>query len=185
MGFDNLVKKRHSVRRFTSRRPDWRKIIFALDTASQAPLAGNVNTRKYILVDEKDKIKKLAEAAQQPFIKDVEYVVVFCTDINQSKRAYGKRAEMYSKQQAGAAIQTFLLKLTEIGMATCWVGAFHEPTVKKILNIPEEIEVEAFFPIGYELGKTKAKPKPELNNNLFFNEWKNKFMNKLDKTEKG
>jgi nitroreductase len=185
MGFDSLAKKRHSVRKFTSRKPDWRKIILALDIASQAPLSGNVNTRKYILVDEKEKIEKLADAAQQPFIKNAFYVVVFCSDISKTKIAYKERAEKYSRQQAGAAIQNFLLKLTEYGMSTCWIGAFHDTTVKRILKIPEDIEVEAFFPIGYELGKSKPKPKPELNNNIFFNEYENKYMKKLDTIEKG
>jgi nitroreductase len=83
---------------------------------------------------------------------------------------------MYSKQQVGASIENMLLKVTDLGLASCWVGAFSDETVKRILEIPEDIGVEAMLPIGYELGNTKQKQKPELDRILFFDKWKNKYM---------
>jgi nitroreductase len=34
-------------------------------------------------------------------------------------------------------------------LGTCWIGAFEEDEVKKVLNIPEEIRVVAMTPLGY------------------------------------
>jgi len=130
-------------------------------------------TIKLILIDDKDTIERVSDAAQQHFIYQVDYLLVVCSDNKFVKKAYRTRGEKYSRQQAGAFIQNFLLKITEAGLATCWVGAFSDREIKEILNIPENIEIEAIFPIGYELGKAKKRLKPDLESMLYFNKWKN------------
>jgi nitroreductase len=35
------------------------------------------------------------------------------------------------------------------GMDTCWIGAFYEDMVKKILDIPERIRVVMMLTMGY------------------------------------
>ncbi len=176
MELDKAIEKRHSVRTFKQKKPDWRKIIEVIDAAIKGPLAGNAGTLKFLLVDKSEKIKRLAKASQQSFIQNSKYLVIVCSDPAQLERSYDDRAKKYLRQQAGAAIQNFLLKLTDLELATCWVGAFQDEEVKRILNIPKDIEVEALFPIGYELGKGKQPTKPDLDNNLFFNKWKQKKM---------
>jgi len=149
----------------------------ALELARLAPLAGNISTLRFILVQEQDKIQKLAEASQQSFIANTDCVVVVCSDPAQITRSYGEKAEKYARQQAGAAIENLLLKLTAQGLATCWVGAFYDDQVKSILGIPEDIEVEAIFPIGYEMPqKSKQRVKPDLTNIVYYDTWKNKHM---------
>lgn len=178
MNLDKTIKERHCARKFKSKKPDWRKILEALELAALAPLAGNIPTVKFILVSEKEKIEELAKAATQDFIAQAQCVVVVCSDPTQCERSYGKRAERYCRQQAGAAIENLFLKLTDLKLATCWVGAFSDITVKRILKIPDNAEVEAILPIGYEMGKITQRKKPDLDDVLFFNKWKNKFMTK-------
>jgi len=177
MDLDKAIKERHSVRSFKkTKKIAYQQVIEAIVAASKAPLAGSIAAIYYVLVQDKEKIKALAVAAQQDFVEDVDYVVVICADRKDLERNYYDRGKMYAHQEAGAAIENMLLKLTELGLATCWVGAFSEETVKRVLTIPDSIDVEALLPIGLELGKTTQKRKPELDNNLFFDKWKNKFM---------
>lgn len=173
MNLNKTIPLRKSVKKFSSKKPNWRKIIEAVDSARYAPMAGNIFSLRFIIVSNKDKIEKLAKASEQEFVADVQYVVVVCSAPSRTLNAYEERGKNYLKQQAGAGIQNFLLKLEEFGLATCWIGHFVDAKVKKILNIPEEINVEAFFPIGYEkeTAKTKQKRKIELDRILYFNEY--------------
>ncbi|MFH1308374.1 MAG: nitroreductase family protein [archaeon] len=184
MDLDKVTKERHSCRRFTRKKPDWRDIVLAINSARTAPTAGNIPTIKYILVDDSEKIAQLAEAATQDFVAEAQYVVVVCTKPDQCVRSYGERGKRYFRQQTGAAIQNFLLKITELGLATCWVGAFVDDMVKYALQIPEDIEVEAMFPIGYERPpKSTQRKKPDLDMCLYFNVWKNKHMVRVKRPE--
>ncbi len=184
MQLDRAIKTRHSCRSFSTKKVNWRDIIKAIDSARLAPLAGNIPTLKFLIVIEEEKIKQLAEACQQSFVGTVDYIVVVVTDPTQTKRSYDERGKKYCSQQAGAAIENFLLKITELGLATCWIGAFSDFQVKKILEIPNEMTVEALFPVGYEMPpKGKQKAKPSLDQLLFFDKWKNKYMKPLKKPE--
>jgi len=184
MELDKTIKERRSVRKFKEKKPNWRDILDCVDGMRYSPMAGGNFTLKFILVDDKDKIEKLAEAAQQDFISQTDYVLVVCSNPSRTVNAYEKRGEIYCRQQAGAAIQTFLLKITEAGLATCWIGHFIDEQVKRILKIPEKINVEAMFPVGYEFKKPVTKRiKSDLDIDLYFNEYKNKKMRRVRKIE--
>jgi nitroreductase len=177
MDLNKVIKERHCVRNFkTSKKPNYKEVIEAIEAATKAPLAGNIYAVKYILVQDKEKIKALATACQQDFVGSVDFIIVVCSDNKDVIRNYYERGKIYARQQAGAAIENLFLKITDLGLSTCWVGAFSDETIKRILKIPDNIDVEAIFPIGYELGKTEQETKPDLDRVLFFDEWKNKFM---------
>lgn len=179
MELSKAIISRHSVKKFKSKKPDWRDIIKCIDFARYAPMAGNNFTLKFILVDDREKIEKIADACQQNFVGDVSYIVVVCSNPSRLVNAYEKNGGKFNKQQVGAAIENFLLKIEEEKLATCWVGYFVEKNIREILKIPEGIEIEAIFPIGYELEKSYTKKeKVDLDNILFFNEFKNKKMKK-------
>jgi nitroreductase len=183
MELDKAILQRHSVRKFTKKKPDWRSIVEAINLARLAPLAGNIASLKFIIVSDEKKIKALAEAANQDFVKQASYVVVVCSNNENTVLAYGERGRRYVRLQAGAAIENFLLKLEEEGLSTCWVGAFYDEEVRGILRIPENIDIEGIFPIGYAGEKTKQKPKPELSGMMFFETWGNKYMVPTKKLE--
>jgi nitroreductase len=42
-----------------------------------------------------------------------------------------------------------MLVVVEMGLDTCWIGAFDPGKVRKVLGIPEEIEVISLMPLGY------------------------------------
>ena len=136
-------------------------------------MAGNIFSLKFILVSDKEKIQQLSKASEQEFVASANYVVVVCSNPSRTLNAYEERSESYLKQQAGAGIQNFLLKLEDFGFSACWIGHFVDEKVKDILKIPKEINVEAFFPIGYEseIAKTKQKRKIELDRILYFEEY--------------
>ncbi|MBU2616074.1 MAG: nitroreductase family protein [Nanoarchaeota archaeon] len=172
MDLDKAIKARKSVRKFSSKKPDWREIIECIDAARYAPVAGGNYVCNFILVDEKEKINKIAVAAQQDFITKAQYVVVVCSNPGRLVNLYGKAGEIYARQQAGAAIENFLLKIVDSGLSTCWVGHFVEKDIKHLLDIPSDSNVEAVFPIGFELKKARTKKAPiDLDRILFFNEF--------------
>ena len=180
MELDRTIKSRKSVRKFKDKKPDWREIIDCIDSARYAPMAGGIFTLKFIIVDDPKKIQKIAEASQQPFISNSKIVVIACSNPSILMNAHGKKGEVYLHQQAGAAIQNFLLKIQEKGLATTWIGYFAENLIKEILKIPEKINVEALFPIGYEFKEEKPKTKIDLDSILYFETYGNKRMKKPD-----
>ena len=181
--FDKIVDERCSCSHFNDKKPNWRDIVDEIDAGRKGPLAGNIPSVKFILVDDEKKIDKLAESCQQSFISKAHFVVVVCNDLVDVVRSYDERGKRYARQQAGSSIENLLLKLTELGLGACWIGAFVDDQVKNILKIPENVNVEAVIPIGYPMRKQKQKRKPSLDRVLYFNEYKGKVMKPKKKVE--
>jgi len=184
MELQDAIQKRKSVRKFSSKKPDWRNIIEAINSSLYAPMAGGIFNLKFLIVDDKKLIEGIAKWCEQDFIKETKYVVVVISNSNLVKTPFPRRGEHFSTQQSGAAIQNFLLSLEEFELSTCWIGHMNEEKIGKILKIPEKYTLEALFPIGYSAEKKKTKKlKHDLYNALYFNEWKNKRMKKVEKIE--
>lgn len=183
MELNRAIKTRRSIRKFSSRKPNWRDIIECIDSTRYAPMAGNNFSLKWIIVSDGEKIQKIADAAEQDFIAQAQFVVVVCSNPSRTVNAYGDRGKKYINQQAGAAIENFLLVVNDRKLATCWIGHFKENLIKHELKIPEDVEIEALFPVGYESGETKKKQKIDIDSILYFNEYKQKRMKPLKKIE--
>lgn len=183
MDLDTAIKSRKSVRKFSSEKPDWRDVIECVDVIRHAPMAGKNFSLKAIISDDREKIQKTAEAAQQDFIAKAPYLVVIYSVTSRTKNSYGERAEIYLRQQAGAAIENFLLKITEKNLASCWIGDFVEEQIKRIFGIPEDENVEAIFPVGYEFKKGKVSKKIDLDRILDFEKHGNKKMKGIKKID--
>jgi len=184
MDLDKVIKSRRSIKEYKAKKPDWRPILEAIDTAKYAPCAGNIFTLKFILVDDPKKIEQIGDACQQNFVKKAQYVVVVCSNPDMLIKNFKEKGKEYNKQQAGAALQNFLLKLEERGLSTCWTAIFVENMIRKTLKIPENIEIEAVFPIGIKTEEPKTrKIKIDLDNFMRFNDYKTTTMNPKKKID--
>ena len=186
MQLKDAIEGRKSVKRFHHKKPDWRKILRALDAARFAPSAGNKFVTRFILVSDEKKIAELAAASQQSFVGSAKYVVVVVSDDSSLVSSYDKRGVRYAAQQSGAAIQNFLLALTEQKLVTTWVGHFYEEQVQRTLEIPEGLKIEAMFPIGIETKiKGNSLRKMKLEHVVYFEKYgedKMKGMIKMSKS---
>jgi nitroreductase len=65
------------------------------------------------------------------------------------------------------AVEHMVLAAWSLGYGTCWIGAFDEEKVKKLLNIPRKMTVINLLPIGVPdqtPGPKSRKPLPETFN---------------------
>ncbi|MAE49381.1 hypothetical protein CMI48_00990 [Candidatus Pacearchaeota archaeon] len=174
MELNKAIKARHSTRAFKSSQVDWRDLMDAIDAANQSPLAGNHNHIKFIIIQHKDTIRQLAKHANQSWIAQAPSLIAVCADDKFLEEHYGERGRIYGKQQAGAMVQTLLLKLTDLNIQSCWIGAFTDELVRQTLKIPSHIQVEALIPVGKE-NKSKATPqrrkKKLLEKTIFWDTW--------------
>jgi len=181
MEFVDVIKKRASVRKYASKVPEMESVIAAIEAAHLAPSPGNLDILRYLIIENKETIKQIADACQQTFIEEAPILVVIYSDSKQVLKMYDKRAEKYIRQHAGAAIENFLLAITDMGMSSCWVGAFSDPMVHNILNIPDNITVEAILPVGYEhkASHTIQRKKFSLDRKIHYHKYGNIFRIKI------
>ena len=184
MSINKIIKKRASLRKYAKRKVSHSKIIEIIEAGNHAPSPGNLSIARFVIVEDKEKIHQITEATQQAFVNDAQFIIVICSEAKRVKPMYEDRTDRYIKHHIGALVENMLLKITDLGLSTCWVGDFVDNQIKGILRIPDDCIVEALFPIGYEMPKvSKQRLKPSLDECLYFNTWKNKYMNAIKRPE--
>ena len=151
MDLVEAIKSRRSIRSFKGEAISEDNIYKLLEAASYAPTAGNVQPWKFIVVkDTKNKKSLAVSALNQLWMTEAPVIIVVCADLSRSERFYGDRGrDLYSIQDTAAAIQNLLLSAVDLGLGACWVGAFSEARVAKILDLPQKLRPLALVPVGY------------------------------------
>lgn len=175
----NCINTRRSIRKFSSKAVEFDKLCLILDAASKAPTSGNLQDFRFIVVTDKDKLRKIADhCTEQYWIAQAPLLIVVCSDSERTESYYGLRGQrLYSIQNASAAIQNILLSVHAMGLGACWVGSFDESFLSGELSIPDKIRPQALIPIGYSAEEPETKEKCELNTMVFFNTYGSKIKN--------
>ena len=166
------MKKRKSVRSYLDKPVEKEKIDKILEAAQIAPSARNSQEWRIIVVTDKDVRKRLAiEAARnQMFVAEAPVVFVCCAETDKADMICG-----HSRYAVDCAIAVDHMTLAAVGegLGTCWIGAFTQEPVRKILNIPKDIEVFALLPTGYPTDpaavEKRRKPMDEI---VCYDSWK-------------
>ncbi len=149
----DIIKTRRSVREFKDQEIPESVIDVLIEAVRWAPSAGNLQSRKFYFVFNEAIRNKLAQAGLRhdfvSFIARAPLVVVGCADLRIASR-YGERgAQLYCIQDTAASVQNLLLAAQDLGLGTCWVGAFKEELVKEILSLPDYLRPVVLIPVGY------------------------------------
>jgi nitroreductase len=161
MDVSKAISTRRSIRRYKPDPIPEDVLLKVLEAARLAPSAGNRQPWRFVVVKDKNRRMELAKAANnQSFIAEAPVVIAVLGESSISR---------WYKQDPMIAAEHICLEATELGLGTCWIGAFNEPDVKKILKIPEGSSVICLLPLGYPAESPQARERKRLEE-VFFRE---------------
>ena len=150
-----IIKERRCVRKFTDKEIDKDILKEIVDAARLAPSARNEQPWEFVVITQKDILKKLAEAKVYGyFIQDAAAcIVVFCKDTK------------YFLEDGCNASENILLAAKSFGIGGCWVaghGKDYEESVKQVCGVPEGYHLISILPLGYPAEHPEPHDKREL-----------------------
>jgi len=155
------ISDRRSIRKYKSREIEEEKLEKILESGRIAPSAANRQEWKFLVVKNKETRDKLVEAANgQGFVGEAPVTIVACSTESERVMPCGQYAYTVD---LSIAVSFMILEATELGLGTCWLGAFDENAVKKVLDIPENIRVPAMFVVGYADEAPAQRPRKTLD----------------------
>jgi nitroreductase len=157
------IQTRRSIRAFQQRAIEPGKLRTVLEAVRQAPSAGNLQAfHVHVVRDEANKRALAAAALGQEFLASAPVVLVFAAQPSRSAK-YGRRgAELYCIQDATIAVTYAQLAAAELGLATCWIGAFDEAVVARGLRLPATERPVTILPLGYAAESPNPKSRRAL-----------------------
>lgn len=155
-----IIAKRRSIRKYEPRPVPREHLLEILEAARLAPSAGNRQPWRFVVVTDPERKRRLAEACRnQMFIADAGAVVVALSDPGASPKWHALDTMI--------AVEHMVLVATELGLGTCWIGAFDPDEVKKVVEAPEDLNVVVVLPIGYPAESPPPRPRKRLEEICF------------------
>lgn len=169
MGVMDAIRRRKSIRAFLPKPVEDEKLEAVLEAGRLAPSAHNRQEWRYIIVRDAALRAKVGEAANnQKHVAEAPVIIVGCAETDGHLMKCGEPC--YTIDVA-ISMDHMSLAAAELGLGTCWIGAFDQPAVKKILGIPESVRVVQLMPLGYPAIDPAPKPRITMNEMVKYDRW--------------
>ena len=149
MDFYEVVKTRRSIRSYRQDLVPEEVLNRVLDAVRISPSGSNRQPWKFIVMKDAElKNKMVASCNNQSFVAEAPIIIVACGyNIHHNRGGY--MGDLSVLVDISIAFTHLILAARAEGLGTCWIGAFNNEEVKKILNVPKDVNIVAITPLGY------------------------------------
>jgi len=160
---NECIEKRRSIRKYIKNKNLTEiQINSILNAARFAPSSSNNQNWELLLVEESDIKEELIKPCDnQNFIGDCS---IFIAGISTAK-------QKWSEIDVAIALEHIVLKAVEMHLGTCWIGAFNEEKVSKILNLPKNKKLVICMTLGFPKEFPPPTPRKNLNQLIKWNRY--------------
>ncbi len=174
MDFFQTIRQRRSIRRYKQDPIPQEHITQMLEAARLAPSAGNYQPWKFVVVRDPTTIQRLAHAARkQNFLAKAATIIIAFADANVYLPPPPREPGLLMippcfEIDVMIAIEHLILAATALGYGSCWVGAFNESEVKKVVSIPDRMKIVALITLGVAAENPKPLSRKPLSEIVFY-----------------
>jgi nitroreductase len=172
MTFIDIVKNRYSVRDYKQTPIEKEKLLRILEVVKWAPSACNNQPCYCIVISDNAGKQSLRPAYNRDWFVNAPIIIAVCVDFTSAWRR--SDGVSYGKIDAAIVMDHLTLAATEIGLGTCWIGAFKADEAKKALSLPENVEPVAFTPLGYPKQEMPIRKRKSLEEMVLWESFENK-----------
>lgn len=161
------IKTRRCVRQYKDEAIKEDALKEIIDAARLAPTARNVQPWHFIVVTEKEVLKKIADLTDHgKFIAYAAACVIVCCEDTK-----------YYLEDGCNASENILLAAKSFGIGGCWVAGDKKSyceDIKKLLEVPDDYKIISLLPLGYSTGEVQMPDKKSLDEILHWQKFHKK-----------
>ncbi len=147
MNVFEAIRTRRSIRSYRNKPVEEEKLQQILEAGRLAPSSANRQEWRFVVVrDAETRMRLMSAAKNQPFVGQAPVVVACCARTDRHVMTCG---ELCYSIDVAIAVDHMTLAAWELGLGTCWIGAFSADQVREILGIPGDVPVVELLTLGY------------------------------------
>jgi len=145
MEFNDVVRKRFSVRKFSDKKIEKDKLEQILEAGRLAPTAKNLQPIKIYVVESVEGLEKIDKASRCRYNAPTVLVVCGFKD-----NAFQKGEHSVYEMDASIVCTHMMLEATNVGVDNIWIELFDEDVLRDEFSIPEGLVPVCLLPLGYK-----------------------------------
>ncbi|MBN1978588.1 MAG: nitroreductase family protein [Anaerolineae bacterium] len=169
MEFSEVIKIRYSVRAYKPDPVEDEMLQQVLEAARLAPTAVNRQPFQLVVIHTKGREEELNRIYGRDWFVQPPLVICIC---GVPALAWSRMDGMnYYAVDVTIAMDHLILAATELGLGTCWIGAFDPDAAREVLGLPDTVEPIAFTPLGYPADEPRQKKRKALSELVHYENW--------------
>jgi nitroreductase len=169
MDFQELIEKRYSVRAYTSDPVPEDMLEKVLRAARLAPTAANRQAFKVIVLRTDTARESLLKIYRSQWFVQPPIVIGVVGCPSESWVRGDNRN--YVDVDAAIVMDHIVMAATDLGLGTCWIGAFDPGQARDVLGLPPDVEPLVFTPLGFPADEPKEKKRKPLAELVRYGTW--------------
>lgn len=175
------ITERRSIRHYKEREVEAELVERLLESARLAPSGSNTQPWNFIVVRNRETIRRLAFAAhRQEWLARVPLLLVcvadgkrrFKDDLYRPVDDYSPLPELKMMiRDSAIAMEHISLEAVNLGLGTCWACWFEQKDVRPILNVPEDRYVVGLIAVGYPDESPRERPRKPMEEMVRYEMW--------------
>jgi len=152
------IKTRRSSRSFQESDGLPEEIMEAIEQSIiNSPSGSNAQESHFVIVQDKEQLKRIKRFS--PGLSgNPSLVIVLCSNAREALEKGGKDSEEVLRfVNLGIVAAYILLSTHTLGLGNCPVRSFHKEAIKKLLELPHEMEPELLISLGYSKESPRKK----------------------------
>ena len=162
----DCLSKRYSCRAYKNKPVEEWKIKNLIEAVRVSPSAKNNQSWKLVLLQSKEKLEGLKTVCKQDFPAQAPLVIAVCCNNLEKIMTCGQPAYL---ADGFSATMSLLIQATAENLGSCWLGAFDQQKIAKLINLPQDHQVVSLVTIGYPDDKLTEKKRKSLQEITFYN----------------
>jgi nitroreductase len=141
------IRTRRSIRAYMPKEVEQEKLDHVLEAARLAPSGANRQAWRFIVIRDAEVRRQLAGITRgQDFVADAPVVIAATATDPSVTTGSGEPAH---RIDIAIAVDHMTLAAHDLGLGTCWIGAFDQRGAEQVLGVPKEAEVVVLLTLGY------------------------------------
>lgn len=174
MDVKEAIQKRRSIRKYQDRGIPEKILMELIEAARMAPSGNNAQPWRFKIVTYQEDREKLREnhIFKQDFVYTAPALIVCCADprmypAGEIDHELDNPNETRAIRDLAIASQNMVLRATELGLGTCYIGWTDKKKIKSVLNIPKEYIIPYVITVGYAAESPKQRPRNKIEDIVF------------------
>ena len=168
MSILDIIRKRYSCRAYQDRSIEKEKLDKIFEAARLAPSAKNMQDWRFVVVTEKEKRRKIAQATNKAEIfEKAAAIIVACSN----SAHIMKCGQPIGPIDVAIALEHIALQAAELGLGTCWIGSFSPEIVRQAAAIPDDVTIIELMAIGYPADRPKEPQREPVGKIVCYEKW--------------
>ena len=160
MNVYDAIQNRRSIRKFTQTPISETTLRKLVDCARIAAYPMNLQPLKFLIIDRIADLEQVFSCTRWAgFLEDglpkegerpTAYILILGDTTIKANSDF--------QVETGAAGATMTLAATEMGVASCWLGALNREKIRELFDIPEHLMILDMIALGYPAQESRAVP---------------------------